>query len=82
VFPFLVGHRYIELFLRSQPDMEDVSGRGWAGSESGGQNFGSGNSGGKKMKRSCFGFAFESCFAMITLLVSFTVIKQLNEYFC
>mgnify|MGYP006973422950 FL=1 len=49
-FPFLVGHRYIELFLRSQPDMEDVSGRGWAGSESGGQNFGSGNSGGKKMK--------------------------------
>ncbi|XP_015775983.1 PREDICTED: heterogeneous nuclear ribonucleoprotein H-like isoform X2 [Acropora digitifera] len=41
-----MGHRYIELFLRSQPDMEDVSGRGWAGSESGGQNFGSGNSGG------------------------------------
>ena len=50
VFPFLVGHRYIELFLHSQPDMEDVSGRGWAGSESGGQNFGSGSSGGKKIE--------------------------------
>ena len=55
MFPFLVGHRYIELFLRSQPDMEDVSGRGWAGSESGGQNFGSGNSGGKKMNEAVSG---------------------------
>ena len=48
-FPFLVGHRYIGLFLCSQPDMEDVSGRSWAGSESGGENFDSGNSGGKKI---------------------------------
>ena len=48
-FPFLVGHRYIELFLCSQPDMEDFSGRSWAGSESGGENFESGNSGGKKI---------------------------------
>ncbi|XP_044174837.1 heterogeneous nuclear ribonucleoprotein H2-like isoform X2 [Acropora millepora] len=50
-----MGHRYIELFLRSQPDMEDVSGRGWAGSESGGQNFGSGNSGGDNFSRNNFG---------------------------
>ena len=47
---FCVGHRYIELFLRSQPGMEDVSSsRGWGGSGGGGGggNFGGGNSGGK-----------------------------------
>ncbi|XP_067055293.1 heterogeneous nuclear ribonucleoprotein H-like isoform X6 [Acropora muricata] len=40
------GHSYIELFLCSEPGIEDVSGRGWAGPESGGENFGSENSGG------------------------------------
>jgi len=44
-----MGHSYIELFLCSEPGIEDVSGRGWAGSESGGENFGSENSGGKKI---------------------------------
>ncbi|XP_067055287.1 heterogeneous nuclear ribonucleoprotein H2-like isoform X2 [Acropora muricata] len=41
-----MGHSYIELFLCSEPGIEDVSGRGWAGPESGGENFGSENSGG------------------------------------
>ena len=43
---FFVGHRYIELFLRSQPGIDDVASRGWGGS-GGGQGFGGGNSGGK-----------------------------------
>ena len=38
------GHRYIELFLRSQPD--SGGSQGWGGS-GGGSNFGGGNSGGK-----------------------------------
>lgn len=40
------GHRYIELFLRSQPD--GGGSQGWGGS-GGGSNFGGGNSGGKCM---------------------------------
>ena len=38
------GHRYIELFLRSQPD--SGGSQGWGGS-GGGSNFSGGNSGGK-----------------------------------
>ena len=40
--------RTLHFILRPQPDVENVSGRDWAGSESGGQNFGSGNSGVRK----------------------------------
>ena len=44
-FLLFAGHRYIELFLRSQPD--EGASRGWGGSGGGGQqNFG-GNSGGE-----------------------------------
>lgn len=45
VFFFHVGHFYMKFFLCSQPDIEDVSRRGMAGSERGGQKFVSGNSG-------------------------------------